>query len=74
MMRPNRTRHELAIEQTTQWAHDAAQDGDYVEALSWLRALEVVEGSLSPKLQLLRRRCLIAFEQEMLRAAGRSSV
>jgi hypothetical protein len=39
-----------------------------VQPLSWPRVLEVVAGTLSPKLQLLWRRCLNAFRREMTRS------
>jgi hypothetical protein len=53
-------RHALAVARTEQWAEDAAAAGEYVETLSWLGTLAVVEGGLSPELAALRDRCISA--------------
>lgn len=58
-------RRQSASAQARQWAHDAADDGEYLEAISWLRVLEVIEGSLPPTLAMLRTRCVRAFEEQM---------
>jgi hypothetical protein len=60
-------RHEVALAQARQWAYDAADDGDYLEAITWLRVIEVIEGSLPHTLVSLRSRCLGAFRDQMER-------
>jgi hypothetical protein len=50
-------RHRRAVEQTIQWAIDAAGAGQYQDALSWMRVLETVEGQLPSELKPLRDRC-----------------
>ena len=60
-------RRRLATEQARRWAYQAADDGEYLEAISWLRALEVIEGSLPPSLRLLRSLCVTAFGEQMQR-------
>jgi hypothetical protein len=51
---PLEDRHARAVAQTVAWALSAADGGNYQEALSWLRVLEAVDGSLEPRLATLR--------------------
>jgi hypothetical protein len=39
-------RHESAVAQTLRWAHEAAESGDFRDALEWLHLVEVVRGNL----------------------------
>jgi hypothetical protein len=55
---PRDARHQRALAQTTAWARAAADAGDYVDALSWLRVLEVVEGHLLPDMRVLKEQCV----------------
>lgn len=41
-------RDELATRQSLRWARRAAREGDYERALSWLQAVERIEGRLPP--------------------------
>lgn len=60
-------RHDLAREHATGWAYAAADDGEYLEALAWLRALEVIDGALPLTLESLRSRIVSAFGVQMER-------
>ena len=42
-----RVRHEQAVARTLDWSGQAAEDGDDVNALTWLQALEAIGGPLS---------------------------
>ncbi len=53
-------RHRRAVNQTTQWAMDAAAAGQYHDALSWMRVLETVEGELPEELETLHAHCTAA--------------
>lgn len=57
----------MAREQATTWAYAAADDGEYLEALAWLRALEVIDGTLPHTLVSLRSRIVSAFGAQMER-------
>ena len=50
-------RHLRAVEQTVLWAREAAEAGNYQDALSWLRVLEVTEGGVPLELVPLRDHC-----------------
>ena len=50
-------RHLRAVEQTVLWAKEAAAAGNYQDALSWLRVLEVTEGGVPLELVGLRDHC-----------------
>lgn len=50
-------RHEVAVRGTFGMACTAARDGQYQEALEWLRTIEVVQGELAPEHLELRRDC-----------------
>jgi hypothetical protein len=39
-------RHERAVAQSLGFAQDAAANGDFVNALEWLRVVETVDGGL----------------------------
>jgi hypothetical protein len=41
-------RHQTAVAQTLGWAREAADGGDFGDALEWLRVVEVVDGALPP--------------------------
>lgn len=40
--------HESAVAQSLRWAQEAADSGDFSDALEWLRVVEVVRGDLPP--------------------------
>jgi hypothetical protein len=42
-------RHARAVAQSLRFAQEAADRGDYREALSWLGAVEAADGALSPE-------------------------
>jgi hypothetical protein len=44
--RPATERHRLAVERSLRWAEDAAEQGDYANALSWLATIEAIDGEL----------------------------
>jgi hypothetical protein len=48
-------RHRRAVRQTLSWAEEAAAEGDYATALSWLATLEAAEGKLPPGVDARRR-------------------
>jgi hypothetical protein len=48
-------RHRAAVARTVSWAEEAAADGDYSTALSWLATVEAVEGRLTPELDSKQR-------------------
>jgi hypothetical protein len=50
-------RHLRAVERTALWAKEAAEAGNYQDALSWLRVLEVTEGGIPLELVPLRDQC-----------------
>jgi hypothetical protein len=64
-------RHGRAVEQTAGWAIAAVEAGDYQEALSWLRVLEVVERGLPKELVGLRAHCVSLVEERAARYAQR---
>jgi hypothetical protein len=64
-VRSKSERHDLAREQATRWAYAAADTGEYLEAIAWLRAIEVIEGTLPHTLVSLRSRCVSAFGVQM---------
>ncbi len=47
-------RHAGAVEQSLRFAQEAADRGDYREALSWLGAVEAADGGLSPQWEQTR--------------------
>lgn len=51
-------RHRRAVAQTTAWAKDAAAAGNYQDALSWIRVLEAVDGTVPAELEALSEHCL----------------
>jgi hypothetical protein len=69
----NSNRRRLASEQARRWAYEAVDDGEYLEAISWLRVLEVIEGSLPHTLSVLRSRCVSAFGAQMERFPHRTT-
>jgi hypothetical protein len=64
-------RQKVAREQATRWAYAAADEGEYLEALAWLRALELLNGTLPHTLVSLRSRCVRAFGVQMGRLTHR---
>ena len=48
-------RHRAALRRSLSWAEQAAADGDYQVALSWLATIEAVEGSLPTGMDEKRR-------------------
>jgi hypothetical protein len=48
-------RHRRAVRRSLSWAEEAAAEGDYATALSWLAALEAAEGELPPGVGARRR-------------------
>jgi hypothetical protein len=58
MERPHtQGRDRTAGRQVASWANRAAEAGRYQDALSWLRALHVVDGSLPDELAVLHHDC-----------------
>lgn len=55
-------RHRRAVAQTIQWAREAAEAGQYQDALSWMRVLETVEGKLPSEIVLLYDHCMAAVQ------------
>ena len=49
-------RHERAVQQTYAWAREAAERGEFDDAVAWLRTLEAVEGRLPPDWEAQRAR------------------
>jgi hypothetical protein len=47
-MTKHEERHERAVQQTYAWAREAAERGEYDEAIAWMGTLEAVEGELRP--------------------------
>lgn len=43
---PATERHRIAVERSLRWAEQAAEQGDYANALSWLATIEAVDGEL----------------------------
>ena len=43
---PATARHLAAVASTLSWAEEAAERGDYAEALAWLATVEAVDGEL----------------------------
>lgn len=52
--RASTPRHEAAVQRSLRWADEAAQQGDYANALSWLATIEAVDGSLPPSYESRR--------------------
>jgi hypothetical protein len=48
-------RHREAVRRTLAWAEEAAAEGDYRTALSWLATIEAVDGELPAGLEARRR-------------------
>ena len=48
-------RHRRGVRRTLDWAEEAAAEGDYATALSWLATIEAVEGQLPAGLEARRR-------------------
>ena len=49
-------RHKLAVARTVSWAEQEAANGDFTAALSWLAAIEAVDGELPAGVPAKRRR------------------
>ena len=52
-------RHLAAVASTLSWAEEAAERGDYAEALAWLTTVEAVDGEL-PDCYVTKRSALAA--------------
>ena len=48
-------RHRVAVANTLGWAQEAAQRGDYADALEWLRTVEAIGEQLPPGYQTQRQ-------------------
>ena len=48
-------RHQVAVQRSLSWADDAARDGDYANALSWLATIEAIDGALPESYEARRR-------------------
>ena len=53
-VRSTTERHARAVAQSLRFAQEAADKGDYREALSWLGAVEAADGGLSPEWEQTR--------------------
>jgi hypothetical protein len=65
-------RHEQAVANTLRWARQAADDGDFADALGWVRVLESIGEPLSDEDKARRDAWRVGLEAEppMLRGAG----
>lgn len=48
-------RHRAAVERTVSWAEQEAANGDFAAALSWLAAIEAIDGELPEEIAAKRR-------------------
>jgi hypothetical protein len=55
--RPDSTpeQHRAAVTRSLNWAEQAAAEGDYPGALSWLATIEAIDGELPPGVDAKRR-------------------
>lgn len=44
--RPATERHRIAVERSLRWADEAAEQGDFASAVSWLATVEAVDGEI----------------------------
>jgi hypothetical protein len=61
------------LAQTLSWAEEAAGLGEYQDALSWIRVLEVVDGELSRQALHLREFCQLKVKERAAEHAARRS-
>jgi hypothetical protein len=64
-------RHIAAVARSLAWADEAAERGDHVDALSWLRTLEAAGENLSPDYAAKRERWQRAAADQRAGAAER---
>lgn len=56
----NDTRHLAAVERSLAWADAAAQQGDFAEALAWIRMLEAIGHEITGEEDVKREAWLAA--------------
>jgi hypothetical protein len=63
-------RHRAAVASTLRWAQEAADRGDYADALEWVRTIEAIGDQLPPSYRTHRQAWRSALAQNVAKREG----